>query len=44
MEIVAIDHLKNARLMGPANWIEYLETIKLPDQMIQAMMANNVPN
>jgi hypothetical protein len=44
MEIVAIDHLKNARLMGPANLIAYLETIKLPDQMIQAIIASKVPN
>lgn len=44
MVIVAIDHLKKARLIGPANTLEYLETIKLPDQMIQAIIASNVPN
>jgi hypothetical protein len=42
--MVAIDHLKNARLIGPANCMEYLETMKLPDQMIQAIMASKVPN
>jgi hypothetical protein len=42
--MVAIDHLKNARLIGPANCMEYLETIKLPDQMIQAITASKVPN
>ena len=41
--MVAIDHLKNARLMGPVNCIEYLETIKFPDHIIHAMIASMVP-
>ena len=41
--MVAIDHLKNARLIGPANCMEYLETIKLPDQMTHVIMAKMVP-
>lgn len=41
--MVAIVHLKNARLTGPANCIEYLDAIKLPDQITHAMMASIVP-
>ena len=41
--MVAINHLKKARLIGPANCMEYLETIKFPDQMIHAVMASIVP-
>jgi hypothetical protein len=41
--MVAMDHLKNARLMGPANSIAYLETIKFPDHIIHAVMASIVP-
>jgi hypothetical protein len=40
---VAMVHLKKAKLMGPASCIEYLEAIKLPDQITHAMMAKRVP-
>ena len=40
---VAIVHLKNERLIGPANRKANLEAIKLPDQMTHAMMAKMVP-
>ncbi len=41
--MVAIVHLKKAKLIGPAKWMEYLDAIKLPDQMTHAMMAKMVP-
>jgi hypothetical protein len=43
MVIVAIDHLKKAKLMGPARSMAYLEMIKLPDHIIQAIMARTAP-
>ena len=44
MLMVATVHLKNVKLNGPAKWIAYLETIKLPDQMKLAVMASRAPS
>ena len=41
--ILAIVHLKNAKLIGPAKCMAYLDTIKLPDQMIVLVIANSAP-
>ena len=41
--MVAIDHLNNAMLIGPARFIAYLETIKLPDQMMVEQIASKAP-
>lgn len=41
--IVAIDHLKKAKLIGPAKCIAYLDITKFPDQIMQAMIASTAP-
>ena len=41
--MVAIDHLNNAMLIGPAKLIAYRETIKLPDHMMVEQIASKAP-
>ena len=43
MKIVAIVHLIKAKLAGPAKLMAYLDTIKLPDQIILEVMASAAP-
>jgi hypothetical protein len=42
--ILAMVHLKKAKLIGPAKCISYLDTIKLPDQITVLVIANRAPN
>ncbi len=42
--ILAMVHLKKAKLIGPAKCIAYLDTIKLPDQITVLVIANRAPN
>jgi hypothetical protein len=41
--MIAVVHLNKAMLMGPAKLIAYLDTIKLPDQIIVELMASKAP-
>lgn len=43
IEILAIVHLKKAKLIGPAKCMAYLDTIKFPDQMTVLVIANSAP-
>lgn len=43
MQMVAVVHLKNDKLIGPAKCIAYLDTIKLPDQIMVEQMASKAP-
>jgi len=40
---VPIVHLKKVKLIGPDICTTYLETIKLPDQIQLAVIANKAP-
>ena len=41
--ILAMVHLKNAKLIGPAKCIAYLDTIKLPDHITVLVIAKSAP-
>ena len=43
IKMVAVDHLKNARLIGPTCLLTPFEMIKFPDQISVASTASAIP-